>query len=150
VDTEQNVGLLRDGVILVRNDTHAVTVAGGDESRVTEVVARVLGEDVEIDLVGNIAREIRPRTCLAYREREPRRLQLRIVLQRDEHVDELVFAEDDETVVVYATVCTAIDGEEGDECDVPHHLWLERPLGDRVVVDGTNGRRLEARPAPVN
>jgi hypothetical protein len=55
----------------------------------------VLGEDVEIDLVGNIARE-------------------------------------------------------GDECDVPHHLWLERPLGDRVVVDGTNGRRLEARPAPVN
>jgi hypothetical protein len=148
METEQNVALLRSGVVIVGRDEGRLTVAGVGESRVFEVTARVLGDSIGVDLIGGTAREIRPRRCLAYREREPRRLQLRIAITGEEHVDDIVVAEDDETVAVYATVCTAIDGEEGETGDVPHHVWLERPLGDRVVIDGTVGRRLQLRRAP--
>jgi hypothetical protein len=72
-------------------------------------------------------------------EREPGRLQLRIVLRGDEHVDEIVTAEHAKTVVVLATVCTSALGETGDFCEVPCHVWLDEPLGRREVVDGVSG-----------
>jgi hypothetical protein len=146
METQQNVALLRQGVVIVGEDEGRVAVAGLVDA--SEVPRQVLGDGVEIDLVGPTAREIWPRCCIGYREREPRRLQLRIALVRDEHVDEIVVAEDDETVVVYATVCRAVDPAGGDECDVPHHVYLEQPLGDRAVIDGTTGERLQLRRAP--
>jgi hypothetical protein len=115
---------------------------------VLEITRRVLGAGFEVDVVGVTARQIWPRPCLADREREPGRLQLRIEITGSEHVDEIVVAEDADTVVVYATICRAVAGEQGEPCDVPHHVWLEQPLGDRVVIDGTTGERLQPRRAP--
>jgi hypothetical protein len=148
METEQNVALLRAGVVIVGRGERRLAVAGVGETRVLDVTRRVLGASVEIDLVGVTARQIWPRPCLAYREREPRRLQLRIEITGEEHVDDIAVVEDKDTVVVYTTVCTAVDGEEGEIGDVPHHVWLERPLGDRVVIDGTTGERLQPRRAP--
>lgn len=72
-------------------------------------------------------------------EREAGRLQLRFVLWPDEHVDDIVVAEDATTVAVLGTVCTPETG--GRECcEVPCHVYLERPLGDRAVVDGLTGQ----------
>ena len=72
-------------------------------------------------------------------EREPGRLQLRYVIRGDEHIDDIEVAEDDDCVVVLATVCTAIIGEDGDAVECPYHKYLERPLGERVVIDGFAG-----------
>lgn len=73
-------------------------------------------------------------------EREPCRLQLRFGLCGDEHVDDILVAEDACTVVVFATVCVSMGSEAGaDGCEGPWHVYLERPLGTRVVVDGVSG-----------
>jgi hypothetical protein len=83
-----------------------------------------------------------PRPCLGYLEREPGRLQLRVELTGDEGVCEVEVEEDDETVAVFATVC-GTPGKNG--LDVPVHVYLDKPLGDRRVVDLVSGRRLELR-----
>ena len=57
----------------------------------------------------------------------------------DEHIDDIEVAEDDDCVVVLGTVCTAVMGEDGDAVECPYHNYLERPLGDRVVIDGFGG-----------
>ena len=72
-------------------------------------------------------------------EREPGRLQLRYVLRGDEEMYEIEVAEDDRTVVVTATVLTGADAE-ADACECPWHVYLDRPLGDRTVVDGVGGQ----------
>ena len=72
-------------------------------------------------------------------EREERRLQLRFVLHGDEHVDDIVIAEDDACVVVYGIVCTTVAGTARDAYEGPWHVYLDRPLGDRMVIDGVTG-----------
>jgi hypothetical protein len=72
-------------------------------------------------------------------EREARRLQLRFVLCGDEHVDDIVLAEDDESVVVYGIVCTSVAGTNGRAWEGPWHVYLGQPLGDRAVIDGVTG-----------
>jgi hypothetical protein len=62
-----------------------------------------------------------------------------LVLRGDEHVDDIVVAEDATAVVVLATVCTPVTGEPGACCEVPCHVWLDEPLGRREVVDGVSG-----------
>jgi hypothetical protein len=71
--------------------------------------------------------------------REEGRLQLRFVLRDDEHLDDIVVAEDDECVVVYGIVCASVAGSGGDAYEGPWHVHLDRPLGDRGVIDGVTG-----------
>jgi hypothetical protein len=148
-ERDDRLALLREGIVLLRDEAQSglrrVEVAGM-RFDLTEVVARVLGRDVEIDVVGDTPRIIRPRRVLGYREREPCRLQLRIAVRGEEHVDEILVEEDDATVVVHATVCTAIDVEAGEWVDCPFHVYLEHPLGDRDVIDGVSGKPVPFRP----
>jgi hypothetical protein len=44
-------------------------------------------------------RRLAPRSCVGHREREPGRLQLRFVIDVDEHMHDIVVVEDDDTVV---------------------------------------------------
>jgi hypothetical protein len=60
----------------------------------------------------------------------------------DDHVDEIVVAEDEQAVVAFATVCMSTAREARTLCEVPCHVYLERPLGGRTVIDGTSGREL--------
>jgi hypothetical protein len=93
------------------------------------------------------SRELSPRRCVGHMEREPGRLQLRLVLYRGEHVCEIDIEEDDEVVVAFATVCGPAeeDYEDGDACEVPCHVYLECPLGDRAVRDGHFGHAIPYR-----
>lgn len=72
-------------------------------------------------------------------EREPGRLQLRLVLYPGEHVCEIEIEEGEEAVVGFATVCGPVDAEEGPLAEVPCHVYLELPLGERAVRDGNFG-----------
>jgi hypothetical protein len=80
-------------------------------------------------------------------ERDPGRLQLRLVLYPGEHVCEIEIEEDDEAVVAHATVCRPVEDDHarGDACEVPCHVYLERPLGDRAVRDGRFGHAIPYR-----
>lgn len=79
-----------------------------------------------------------PRPCLRCREREPGRLQLRVVLRPGEGVCEVLVDEDDDRVEVLVLVCG--DAETGAEAtDCPVHVYLGQALGDRRVVDKSRG-----------
>jgi hypothetical protein len=94
-------------------------------------------------VVGETPRHVVARPLAGCREREPGRLQLRVVHHPDEHVDDIILAEDDELVAVLGLVCIPAAGSASSELwDVPVNVHLERPLGDRAVVDGCTGERL--------
>lgn len=84
--------------------------------------------------IGNPQRE---RRCIGYREREPGRLQLRVPLGVGEGVCQAIVDEHDEVIYVRVLVCYE-DGDEQlpqDYCNCPVHVYLDRPLGDRKVID---------------
>ncbi len=140
---EDRVALLRHGVSVVEEDATGerlrIGVTGVNCARVRDVVSRRFGIDVDVDVLGELPRRLRPRRCVGHREREPGRLQVRFVVRGDEHIDDILVAEDERTVVVFATVCTSVIGECGDQCDAPWHVYLKSPLAGRVVVDGASG-----------
>lgn len=90
-------------------------------------------------------RRLLPRSCVAHCEREPGRLQLRLVLDCDEHVDDIVVDENEDSVVVFAAVCSPTTGACREQWDGPFHVYLERPLGQRKVVDALSGREVPYR-----
>jgi hypothetical protein len=90
-------------------------------------------------------RRLAPRSCVAYCEREPGRLQLRLVLDADEHVDDIVVEENDDTIVVFASVCSPTTGVCREQWEGPFHVYLEEPLGGRKVIDALTGRDLPYR-----
>ena len=143
IGAADRAALLRQGIVVVGADSTPqglhVRVTGADAARVREVAARQLGEEAEVDVLADLPRRLALRPCVGYMEREPGRLQLRFCVRGDEHVDDIVVAEDERMVVVLATVCTSVDGEAGESCEGPWHVYLERPLGDRAVIDGVRG-----------
>lgn len=139
ISTEDRVALLQEGVLVhsVHVDSFGtrVYVTCPDEDLARGLVGARVGGGVEVTVCGTRPRERRPRGCTGHMEREAGRLQLRYELQRDEHLDEIVVAEDDERVVVFGTVCTPIDLPSGDTVEHPYHVYLDEPLGDRDVFD---------------
>jgi hypothetical protein len=138
IGATERVELLRHGIVVVHEGPR-VEVTGAGFERVHEVAGRILGGEVELEVLAATPRLIRPLRCRGHMEREAGRLQVRYVLRGDEHVDDIVVAEDERTVVVFGTVCTAAGGEVGDRCEVPYHVYLNAPLGERTVIDGTTG-----------
>jgi hypothetical protein len=145
----QRTALLRHGIVILEQELDGpqpwVAVTGVGDERVQAVVRQALGDEVEVEVWAALPRHLRPLRCVGHMEREPRRLQLRFVLRGDQHVDDIVIAEDDAEVVVFATVCTAVAGEEGPACEGPWHVYLDRSLGNRTVVDGSSGATIPYR-----
>ena len=87
-----------------------------------------------------------PRRIIAYREREPGRLQLRVPLGgSDQGVCEVVVEEDEKTVRVRALVCYDDDDDQSgslERVNCPVHVYLDRPLEGRQVVDVETGAAL--------
>jgi len=90
-------------------------------------------------------RRLAPRSFVAHCEREPGRLQLRLVLARDEHVDDIVVDEEEDCVTAFASICSPTTGAHPKQMEGPFHVYLERPLGERKVIDALSGRRLPYR-----
>jgi hypothetical protein len=115
-------------------------VAGAGEERVELAIADELGTAVDVEIAGELPRRHVPRPCVGQMEREERRLQLRFILRGDEHVDDIVVAEDDQSVVVYGIVCTLVAGTDRDaSCTLGGALLLvAADLADEAVhVDDT-------------
>jgi hypothetical protein len=93
----------------------------------------------EIDrLLRNLVHGRRPRACFRYREREPGRLQLRVILRPDENVCDVLVKEDDVAVEVLILICGDIK-DPGEAMDCPVHVYLSRELGHRPVFDAARG-----------
>ena len=73
-------------------------------------------------------RRLAPRSCVGHCEREPGRLQLRFVVDVDEHMHDIVVVEEDDTVVVSAVVCTPTTGVWREQFEGPFHVYLDEPL----------------------
>jgi hypothetical protein len=141
IPASERVALLRNGITIVEIGMAdgRLVVAGGDEDRVRRLVARRLGSAVTVEVLDTLPRQLVPRPCVGHMEREPGRLQLRFVYSDDEHVDDVVVEEDEQTVVVLCILSTSVGSVPGPRCEGPVHVYLERPLGDRAVIDGLTG-----------
>ena len=142
----QLTGLLRAGIVLLEDhldgEKPSVVVAGAGEERVRIAIMDELGAEVDVEIAGDLPRRHVPRPCVGHMEREERRLQVRFVLRGDEHVDDIVVAEDDAHVVVYGIVCSPVADAGRDAYEGPRHVYLDRPLGDRMVIDGVTGSQV--------
>ena len=137
ISTEDRSALLLERVVVhaIHDDEFGTRmyVTGPDEERARDVIAERLGDEVEVTVCGDVPREVRPRRCYGQMEREPGRLQLRYCTQDEEHVNEIVVAEDDAQVIVFGTVCTPIDlPARASRSDSPYHVYLDQPLGERM------------------
>lgn len=56
--------------------------------------------------------------------------------------DRDLVVEDEEAVVVFATVCTPVVNRERHLMEGPFHVHLDRPLGGPIVFDGVTGREV--------
>jgi|tagenome__1003787_1003787.scaffolds.fasta_scaffold20615186_2 hypothetical protein len=144
ITDEDRVALLGEGIAILGTECggryRGVVVSAPDAMRARERVCAQLGATMDVWVCGEAPREVKPRPCVGYLEREPRRLQVRFVLQGDQHIDDIVVAEDESAVVVLGTVCVSVHRDEGPEVECPAHVWLRQPLGDRSVIDGFNGQ----------
>jgi hypothetical protein len=132
-------------------------VAGGDTPGVTIEPANDAGpiwpsgdedfqrldERVTSCPVGNVQRAVR---CLSYREREPDRLQVRVAIRPSlEGVCDASADEDEETVRVRVYLCYpegSLEPPDPEYMNCPVHIYLDKPLGDRKVVDALTGETL--------
>ena len=87
-------------------------------------------------------RRLAPRSCVGHCEREPGRLQLRFVIDVDEHMHDIVVVEGDDTVVVSAVVCTPTTGVWREQFERPFHVYLDESLGERRVIDALTGQEV--------
>jgi hypothetical protein len=93
----------------------------------------------------------RLRRALGFRERSVGELELRVPLNDHEGACRVIVDERDDEVHVRVAVCYE-DEEDEDEDDVrprrreymdcPVRVWLDRPLGDRAVIDVDDDREL--------
>lgn len=90
-------------------------------------------EITEADLVHHR----RLRESLACWERQPRYLELRIVLLYGEELCGVKVEEGEDAVEVVVFVCGEPTGTDG--CDVPAGVWLDRALDGRRVLDAARG-----------
>ena len=139
--------LLRQGVALLgearsADDRPVLCVSSVLEEWAFNAMAELL-PGVEFEWSSETPRVLRPRWVRRCWEREPGRLQLRVVLYPTEHVDEILVAEDEHIVSVLVTVCMSVVGPPGEPCEMPHHVYLDRPLGLRKVIDGVTRDELE-------
>ena len=81
----------------------------------------------------------RPATLTGYREREPGRLQLRVIVREGtEGVCDAIVEEAEETVRVRVLLCwedSVAHWQDRYYTGCPVHVYLERPLGGRSVID---------------
>ena len=135
----ERTALLRQGVRVLDEGRNRITVSGSDEEEVREIAAARLGSDIRVDVRSRARRRHRGLPCMGHMEREEGRLQLRFVVRGDDHITGIEVEEDDQSVVVLATVCSAVDEDARDEMEVPCHVDLDKPLGLRHVIDGVTG-----------
>jgi hypothetical protein len=92
----------------------------------------------------------RLRHALAHRERNLCELELRVPLGGDDGgVCQLVVDEREDEVYVRVLVCVRRDSDSvmgpREYLDCPVRVWLERPLGERIVIDADTGQELPLR-----
>jgi len=119
----------------------APSVAASRPERAAAAVAELLGAGWELDWVGTTPREIVPRALVDYSDRGMGVLKLGIVLYAEEHIDEVLLAEDDEKIVVAAYVCSPGVALPGARQEVAK-VYAERDIGDRLVIDALTGEVL--------
>src|SRR3954451_15407410 len=149
IEATDRTALLRQGITVANarttNGRLHLFVSGGDEERVRAAVAARLGADVEVSVLGELPRGLRPRGCAGQMEREPGRLQLRYVLWGDERMGDIVVFEDPRSVVVLGLICEPVGSDAGEPREFPFHVYLDRPLGARRVFDGCGGGQVPAK-----
>jgi hypothetical protein len=134
--------LLERKIVILDERDGRLLATGASAERVVETVQRLL-PDHEVEVVGPMPREHRPARCDGWRDKGENTLRVWVAHYDDEHIDEVLAAEDDDRIVVMAFVCSpAARGESSKLVHEPARVHLTRPVGNRPVIDGLTGRVL--------
>lgn len=111
-------------------------------------VPDLLDDSWEIDWLGETPRRIVPRRILEYGDRGMGGLKVTLVLQDEEHVDEVLIAEDDDKIVLAAFVCSPALPTGGPSAVEAIKKYAARDLAGRPVIDRFTGEVLQNWNAP--
>ncbi|MDA0160670.1 hypothetical protein OM076_10375 [Solirubrobacter ginsenosidimutans] len=143
VTAKDRTALFRQGITVVDAECTAgrltLEVTGGDDERVRAAVRARFGEEARVEILDSYPRQLYVHRCAGHMEREAGRLQLRWVLWPGQVLADIVVVEDDECVVVLGLISQPPVIDDGEPCDVPTHVYLEQPLGERKVYDACGG-----------
>jgi len=144
ISAQDRVALLREGIVVLSEDTDGqwaqVCVTGEDEERVREIVAARVGAAVEVRVCGELPHELWRRRCRGYVARGPATVGLRFEFFESQHLDDVVIAEDENAVVMFATIYSPVSSEgSGRQREVEVKVVLEQPLGGRELFDAVAG-----------
>jgi hypothetical protein len=139
--------LLARGVVVLRErrprkGDKSLTVASYRPEWARHAVPELLGEDWEVDWVGETPREIVPVRILSYRDRGMGGIKLFVAIGDEEHVDEVLLAEDAEKIVLAAYVCSPATGSGGRHRIEAIKKYAARSLDGRPVIDRFSGEVL--------
>jgi hypothetical protein len=147
-------GLLARGVIVLdeertKKGVKTLYVASMQQEWAEVAVPAALGDEWEVHWISETPRRITPRRLLDYSDRGMGGLKLGIVLHAEEHVDEVVLAEDDEKIVVAAYVCRPALPVRSGTCQDVVKVCAQRDVGGRLVIDFCTGEALRDVNAPI-
>ena len=137
--------LLRRGVVILAEEEfkgrRTVTVSSFVREWAEAGVAELLPE-VTLDWAGHTPHRIVPAECQSWQRKADDAIRVWVTVREDEHLVETRLAEDEEKIVVLAFVSSPSDGGFGPPHGEPAMLYLDQPVGDRPVLDGSSDRRL--------
>ena len=139
--------LLARGVVVLKarcsvRGEMTLSVAADRIESAMESVPKLLGEHWVVDWLGPTPRQIVPAPILSYRDRGMGGIKLFVALGEEEHVDEVLLAEDDEKVVLAAYVCSpALPTGSRHRIDAVKR-YAKRSLDGRPVIDRLTGEVL--------
>jgi hypothetical protein len=133
--------LLEQGIVVLADRDGQTSVSGAPRERALAAVEELLPGRT-VDVAGRTPREIRPARCVSWRRKADDELRVWVRHWTDEHIDQIVAAEDEEKVVVLAFICSPVAGLDGHELCEPGRVDLRAPLGERRVIDGLTGESL--------
>ena len=150
--------LLARGVIVLeesrgRKGEKSLLVASYRMEWAEEAVPELLGEQWEVVWIAKTPREIVPVGILSYRDRGMGGIKLFVALADEEHVDEVLLAEDEEKIVLAAYVCSPALPTGGRHRIEAIKTCAMADLAGRPVIDRFTGEvlvnesLLDTRPA---
>jgi hypothetical protein len=136
--------LLRRGVAILAeeevNGRRVVTVSSYVREWGESAVADLLPA-LSAEWVGQTPHRIVPAQCESWQRKADDAIRVWVAVREHEHLVETRVAEDDEKIVVLAFVSTPSGCEPGQPHAEPATLYLDQPVGDRQVLDGSGEDR---------
>lgn len=155
ITDDQKLQLLRFGIVVLsssmRRKRRHLEITCSRVHEPEETVWEVIGEErITVSQVEATPVVIDATSCNGYSEPEPGVLELYISTAPGHRIEQVLVAEGEDCVVVYAMACFPAEVRPREREDRPHRVRLREPLGRRYVHDGGGWGYISRRAIPAS